>query len=93
MRVECEKDPRGSKVFASSDPQAIISACMEEIFDGLKLNVADMVFYAAALELAKCAILGELDEGMMKAYEALIEGTRLVNIKPITGASSEEGYE
>lgn len=89
MNIECEIDPRGSKVFSEDRPREIISSCIAEVLEGCALNIADLPFYAAAMELSKLAIIADMDEDMVKVYNSLVDKAKVVTISPIlrSGAS------
>ena len=55
------------------NPHLIVRACMEEIAAGIKLNVFDLPFYAAAFEILRTSISTRFDESDQKTYNKLMK--------------------
>lgn len=77
QEIRIDANPLTSKSIRAAvlglSPHTIVTACMEEITSGIKLNLADLPFYAAAFEILRSSISTHFDEGDTKIYSKIME--------------------
>lgn len=77
QEIRIDGNPINSKSIRAAilglSPHTIVTACMEEITSGIKLNLADLPFYAAAFEILRSSISTHFNENDTKIYSKIME--------------------
>ena len=74
----------------NANPHLIVRACMTEISSSIKLNVADLPFYAAAFEILRTSISTSFDEDDQRIYNALLETSKVFTFTTSDADDNEE---
>lgn len=94
QELRIDANPLTSKAIRAAmlrmNPHLIVRACMDEIASGIKLNMSDLPFYAAAFEILRTSISTRFDESDQKVYNKLLETAQVYTYTQTENQSTKE---
>lgn len=94
QELRIDANPLTSKVIRAAivgmNPHLIVRACMEEIAAGIKLNIFDLPYYAAAFEILRTSISTRFDESDQKIYNKLLETAQVYTYTQTENQNTKE---
>ena len=84
-QITIDANPFNSKALVigllkEGDLHQVVELCMDEIVQGVQLNVLDIPFYVAALDILSTSLKSRLDEQDQKMYNKIMKHSDVCTI-------------
>lgn len=81
QELRIDANPFNSKSLKAAllqvDPSTLVEDCIEEITAGVKLNILDLPFWAAAFEILRTSISTQFGESDQQIYNELMKSAQV----------------